>query len=465
MAFSKMALHISHSLDLLLKSALCKETEAVLAWKAWRSQYNIDATPWNEVRILGVIAGRIDSLELNSPIRARLMGIRKFLWVQTQFCIQKTWPALKCLHDGGIPILLLKGAARIAREPSCSQERLIRDIDVLVPIGLQSKAIEILLRSGWKLTPQPWQLASFKKNSISGHHAWSFECEGGEIDLHHYSNNLNRLRGDDEKFWEYACALNWGGIAVQVLDPSHDLLTTLVHGVRWSIDGAADWAIDACAYLDDRRLDWDEFLRETEERLLQAIVFRGLSYLRDSLGKEIPLRVFKSLSDQIDKSMAEELDYFYGVTEYPKTTIEVRSSYELACRRAKKYSSHDANELVEALEFFTVEYWLAQNESLEFSIDFENIQTNGLIFEIHLPVLASVSLDVLMGKFSCTGLEVQYAGPDRIMGHDINLIAVFRLQMDMTLLLGRNINDIHFSYFLGCGTEDKLPLKVSGYYF
>lgn len=454
---------LSHSLDLLLKSALSSHDEAVLAWQEWRINYDINLTPWNEVRILGAVANRIDWLEPNSPIRPRLMGIRKFLWVQTQFCLNKTRAGLKVLNNEGIPILLLKGGARIAEDSASAQERLIRDLDILVPLNLQEKAFRALEAAGWKLVPLPWQIASFNKAPISGHHAWSLALDGGEIDLHHYSNHLNRLLGDDEEFWRHSKILDWQGISVHVLCPSHALITILIHGLRWSQDGSADWAIDACALVDQKKIDWDMFILEGKNRLVQAIIFSGLTYLKESLGRPIPSFVIDGLKDQIDDEMLSELNDFYRVAASPTTPHQVECFHNLAFRRVQNKRLIPKLTSSSLIHIFNTNLKLSEGEVFCLNVSPSKMTYDWLVLEIQVPTPPSLDINKLTGRFSSVGFEMKYSIPDAIRRDEQGVVGIFRMEISVSVIFMRGIEEINFSYWFENAKVQKLLLGVNVY--
>lgn len=295
------------SLDLLARAALAPLAQARLAWQYWRRDHDIDTTPWNEVRMLGAVAARIDELEADSPIRPRVLGIRKFLWVQSQICLQQGLTGLAALARADIPTLVFKGAARIALDASTAQERLIRDVDVLVPLGRELAAFQTLEQAGWEIVDEPWQLRLRKLAPVAGHHAWSLRKGKAEIDLHHFTNHLNRLRGDDDGLWARSQALTWRGVPTRVPCATDALLTALIHGVRWSVDNAADWTVDACALIDGGEVDWDIFLQEARLRCVQAVVRAGLRYLQEALDKRIPDELISALTAETDSEQEGEL--------------------------------------------------------------------------------------------------------------------------------------------------------------
>jgi len=453
----------SESLDLLLRAALSPEKDAIASWKKWRSSYDIDLTPWNEVRLLGTIAQRIDWLESDSIIRSRMIGIRKFLWVQTQLCLQKTKSGLITLHDAEIPFILLKGCGRIVQSPTSAQERLIRDMDILVPLRLREKAFNALKIAGWELVSDQWQLEYFQKAPVSGHHAWALTKNGAEIDLHHYSNYLNRLVGDDDEFWRHSKKIDWQGINVRVLSPAHALLTNLTHGLRWSLDYVADWAIDSCALIESEEIDWEIFLAESRNRVLQAIAFEGLRYLTLFASQKIPQKILQSLEQDLNPAMLSELNDYYKIMPSPIEPQQVKFAQTMAVQRASKKLFIPPISISFFKKLFHYESILSANNSLFIGISPQELEGSWLTVSIQLSLESSMSNIELLGRFSGTGLEFKHSPPDTFLYRDGKNIANFRLEIPVSVLRLREIYSIYFNYSMSCDEGRDLSVELEGF--
>jgi hypothetical protein len=320
-------------LDLLAKAALAPPEIAREAWAEWRRGYTLDETPWNEVRMLGSIAPRLKWLEKDASIAPRILGIRKFLYAQTQMCLMGAMDGLRALSDAGIPFMLLKGAARIARNPAAAQERLVRDVDILVRPEHKDKAFAVLRESGWAFNAAGrWQAFWHALDETASHHAWALAKGTSEIDLHHFSNYLNRLLGDDEALWRRAEALEWRGLPIFVPSPTDNLLLSLVHGVRWSKDEAADWTVDASASIDGGLVDWPVFDAEVKARKLEFAAVTGLRYLKDALDKPIPSDLLATLAARATAQQRAEY-LWYAAAPMPRDLAETAAARDMARRR------------------------------------------------------------------------------------------------------------------------------------
>lgn len=326
-------------LDLLVRAALAPDEEARAAWRAWRAVADLDVAPWNEVRMLGVVAGRIARLEPDADIRPRVAGFRRKIWTRNHIRLRELQPMLARIVESGIPVMLLKGSARLTLDPSVAAERFVGDADALVPPERQADAIGLLESAGFSLDYQPWQRAAQAKGPISAHHAWSYRKGQAEIDLHHFAIPLNRLRGDDDRLWQSARRVIWRGMELRVPGPEHALLIAIAHGLRVA-DGEphGDWTADACRVLDAGPLDWDLIVAEARERLLPAILHAGLAYLAGELGRPVPRQVLAQLAAERDAELDAELDD-YATSPIPSTEPAVRRGFAMALRRFARGTS------------------------------------------------------------------------------------------------------------------------------
>ena len=320
-------------LDLLVRAALAPDDEARAAWLAWRAVADLDVAPWSEVRMLGVIAGRIATLEPDAEIRPRVAGFRRKIWTRNHVRLRELQPMVARLVEAGIPLMLIKGSARLTLDPSVAGERFVGDADVLVPPERQGEAIGLLESAGFTMSHQPWQHAIQATGSIPAHHAWSYRQGQSEIDLHHFAIPLNRLCGDDDRLWRMARRIEWRGMQLHVPGREHSLLIAIVHGMR-SPEGDAhgDWTVDACRLLDAGPLDWDLIIAEARDRLLQAILHAGLVYLADVLGRPVPRPVLTTLAAERDAELDTELED-YATSPIARTEPAVRRGFAMALRR------------------------------------------------------------------------------------------------------------------------------------
>jgi hypothetical protein len=449
------------SLDLLARAALAPTAQARLAWQAWRRDHDIDTTPWNEVRMLGAVAARIDELEHDSPIRARVLGIRKFLWVQSQICLQQGLTGLAALARADIPTLVFKGAARIALDASTAQERLIRDVDVLVPLGRELAAFQTLEQEGWQIVDEPWQLRLRKLAPVAGHHAWSLRKSKAEIDLHHFSNHLNRLKGDDDGLWARSQALTWRGVPTRVPCATDALLIALIHGVRWSMDNAADWTIDACALIDGGEVDWRIFLEETRLRCVQAVAHAGLRYLQEALDKRIPDELISALTAETDSEQEGELR-IYASSAKQISASQAANASAMALRRVAPGQLIRRPVRVSSKPVVITEGCLASNAEVHWArVPVHRSQDEWWILEVQARLSNPALAEAAIAQFTLPGMLLGLVRRSTQSVADDASIATFKWAIYRPMLAARCVEVVGFGYsFLGTHGELDSPSPI-----
>jgi Uncharacterised nucleotidyltransferase len=322
-------------LDLLAKAVSAPEQHARVAWAQWRTSYDINTTPWNEVRMLGAMATRLLWLEPSADIAARVSGIQKFLWVTSEMRLREFVGAIQALRQAGIPVLCLKGLARLVAKPDTIRERLINDADILVPFDMYEMAAAALIKVGWHLDEKhnPWQAYRHRFGALVSHHAWCCVRKDCECDLHHFSNALNRVADDDAGLWQRASRVLWRNQQVLIPCATDSLVLALVHGVRWSAQANADWTMDACAALDSGEVDWSLFTREVQRRQIEAPLLAGLSYLREQLHRNVPASVMDQLAKHVTEDAALEFECYAAQAE-PALKAEHAVAARMAAGRA-----------------------------------------------------------------------------------------------------------------------------------
>ena len=322
----------TRSRNLLLKAALLPVPGAAVAWQRWTSEFDIDRVAWADARLLAAVARRIAEISPDDPHSARLVGIRRFIWTQSQLCLTQVAPLMRSFAQAALPMLVIKGGARHARDPRSAADRLLRDVDILVPIDRASDAFDCAIAGGWEFSGP--QVPARRTAPVSSHHAWSLTKVSGEVDIHHFSNFLNRNIGDDDAMWRRAIATRLCAIPILIPSPTDDLLLNVVHGVRYTPEGNADWVIDAIDTIRAGQIEWPLVLEEARMRKLMVPLLAGLTYLRQELGADIPRTLLRQLAaDVVEPFLTEYQSYIAGFV--PSGPVQIRAFFKAACIRAQ----------------------------------------------------------------------------------------------------------------------------------
>ena len=321
---------------LLLIAALAEPRSAADAWRLWTSRRDVQTATWPEVRLLSAVAQRMAQLDPTSNLLPRLQGIRRFVWTQTQMCLSKTLPFLGVLSNDHIRFMLLKGAARIAVDPSSSADRLIRDVDILIDPDDWTAAVDAAVRENWRMDQD--NPASARSKSFAEHHAINFTKSDAQVDLHRYALFMCRNSGDDDGLWNRGVPLLWRGKQVYIPGPTDEFLIALNHGFRHSHEPTADWALDAIALIRSGKIDWNLLLQESARREVDVSIAAGLTLLNQRIGAAIPQNVIPALCRRLHEPFISE--FISNATAFePQTGESAKSVLDAAAIRAQKAMS------------------------------------------------------------------------------------------------------------------------------
>lgn len=278
----------SYECHLLLKAAICSLDKAQKAWLEWCQIQSIDRASWAEVRLLASVVKRIDQIDPNCSFRPKIEGVRRFIWARNQIHFSKNYPFLNLLD--GIPCMLLKGAARVALNPSLAGERFMRDIDLLLPVDQIEEGVKRLLRGGMR--PKHGKIPPVERSAAFDAVYQSSECE---IDIHAKALRWGRHGNFDEELWNRACEVEWRGKKYWVPSASDQFIISIAHGMIADVDKPVDWVLDAFAAMNEEGFSWESVVEESRRRKLGVPLKKGVRYLREELGLNIPLAVQNSL--------------------------------------------------------------------------------------------------------------------------------------------------------------------------
>jgi hypothetical protein len=281
-------------LDQLLLAAACPdEGRARAALDAWLNVNDIDAVEYRDQRLLVAITDRFGTTLAARPEWPRLAGLQRHLWTRSRMAIAEAATALRRMVDVGIPVMLLKGAARIAAEPDSARARMAHDVDVLVPPERFADAMDTLFDTGWTASSGESQLCL--RRMATGIRAMNFFRDRfGDFDLHQWAYGVAIPHDALQRvLWDNAQPAQFLG--VQVLVPSEtDRAALAIVNSGLDAHTHSDWLVD-CSRLVTRRLEWDRLLATLRDSgtVLPAQV--ALSYLAHHVGSDVPTEFLSTL--------------------------------------------------------------------------------------------------------------------------------------------------------------------------
>lgn len=274
---------------LVLHAALDPAPAAATAWQRWRETVEFDDVDHGSTRLLPLVYRNLGPDAFDADVAGRLKGLYRRSWSHNQLNFKRAAEAISVLEGAGIETLITKGASLALLSYCDVGVRPMDDVDVLVPLGRTTEAIEALSTAGWKPDhedPAAWTQV---------HHSLGFAGpEGGEVDLHWFSL---WQPASDARLWHDSVPLELAGVATRAPCPADQLLLACVHGTPWSPLPPFRWIADAVTVIRSaaEQLDWERFVSEAERRRVTVASAAALDYLSEEFAAAVPPAVLADL--------------------------------------------------------------------------------------------------------------------------------------------------------------------------
>ena len=292
----------SASLDQLLKAVLLSNDEAAARLAlGWLDSNDIDSASFGEHRLLAALAERHGKRLASHPAYPRMAGLQKMLWSRSRLAYREAQPILAALGEAGCPVLLLKGASRIALDAAAQRGRMSHDIDILVRPESMRDALDLFLAGGWQGSTGAGPL--HLKARIAAFRALNFfKGSYGDLDLHQYAYHPSQAAPeDDEGLWRRAERARLVGVDLLVPSPADRIVLAIGHS---GLDAHAhsDWLVDIDWTVRRGDVDWNVLLDILRARRLFVPAAVSLSYLGREVGTPIPDNILNRIIDGADRS-------------------------------------------------------------------------------------------------------------------------------------------------------------------
>jgi hypothetical protein len=284
---------------LLLRASLSDGVEARTAWQ--EVILRIGSVPQlngDSYRLLPLLYRNLSDQGVDDPALDQLKGVYRHSWYANHVLFHEAGAVLGSLEQAGIDTMVLKGAALSRLYYDGPGSRPMEDVDVLVRRCQVRQAIDVLERTGWRLSvAAPIDSLLRTRHSAEWRHP-----RGQRLDLH-WSPLWQPT--DEQPFWERAIPLEIGGTQTRALCPEDQLLHLCVHGVNWNMR-TPYWAADAVMLMRSREgnLEWRRLVDQARANELSLSLEHGLRFLADKFEVDIPNAVFQLLS-AIPRSRSE----------------------------------------------------------------------------------------------------------------------------------------------------------------
>jgi hypothetical protein len=305
---------------LLLKAAILSEVPAQEAWKLWIKRVDFEKADHASHSLLPLVFRNPAFANFQDPFFSRCQGIYRQTWVANQLLWKKILPILTQLLEAGVDkIILLKGMAMIHYYYRDFGMRVIGDIDILIP-KKQLPLIDPILRdSKWRQNVSRFDLKN-REHLNRWHSLNLIHPEGMNLDLHwsFIQENSSLL---DESVIQNCIPID----RFYIPSPTHLLLQTSIHGVKYSPIPLIRWITDAMKILNHSgpQIDWEQLVELAKGARVSLPLSSALQFLKQTFEAPIPEAVIQNLK-QIPSSRLEYLEYHCHTHGYRDTAYWFR---------------------------------------------------------------------------------------------------------------------------------------------
>ena len=281
--------------EVLLDAILLSGDQAVEAWRSWQRDGDINHLDPASFQIMPLLYWSLARQGVDDPLMGKLKGIYRMAWSRNQWLTSRVLPALRALHEQGVSMMLLKGAALNTLYGEQFGARLIGDVDILVQQGDAQRAAEIVEDLGWIPTDDPPKVTADSISVTKG--VGLVRPGGGALDLHWHLFPENQAAAHEDPAWRYAIAAPIAGVPTLAPSPTEMLLHVCVHGWAWSPHPPFRWVADSMTILraSSTKIDWERLTEDACRRRLVPQLEAALTYLQARFGADVPMRVLTNL--------------------------------------------------------------------------------------------------------------------------------------------------------------------------
>jgi hypothetical protein len=189
---------------LLLAAALLPSVPALAAWRAWRTQVDIEHTHLDSgsYHLLPLAWRNLHALAEDDPLMGRLRGIRRRTWYVNQRLLAAASQATQTLAGAGIEALLLDGAAVMAGYDQAPGVHMLDAVTLLVRPQQAAHSLRTLTDAGWQPRGVAWRASDFDLASAS----FLVDAADQRLRVQWHLVSHDRRRGADDSVWANARA-------------------------------------------------------------------------------------------------------------------------------------------------------------------------------------------------------------------------------------------------------------------
>ena len=324
----------------LLKAALLPPDKAEPYWYEFIADYDLQKLDHGCNQVLPMVFINLKG-RLRSDLNERTCrSSYRYVWANNHLIMHDAKALLILLKQHDLKVCLLKGAAFIGHYYPDYGMRIMADIDLLVSPKQMPELVNIIESNGYKIISGPGEADT--SDFLKLFHAQSFKnSRGTDFDIHHYVSNFLVNEEFTERIWQNVKAIDLFGIEhlTYVLNPTYQLLHTVLHGLQYAPESSIRWIVDAANLLKNNcdEINWNEMGDICSKHHLNLPMKMALNFLCKELKLPIPQDAISHFNDV--KITNRDKDYFVRSSNlgFRNTITRIRRSWE----HYKIYSSGD----------------------------------------------------------------------------------------------------------------------------
>ena len=273
----------------LLRVIVGDDAVAIAAWREWSTARARSEPSLAELRLLPSVSQRIARLGVAGGLPVELSVARRNTFLVNQARLKAARPLLEKLLPA-MPVMILKGGARIASNPAAMHLRSIRDLDLLLPSQHLADALDIAIAEGYRSVNGLLPGAVKSRALAPLFEAGARRHDYMELDFHAVPLRFGRLGNHDAGLWKRALNATLLGLPVKVPSVTDRFLHAIAHGLVADNDKPVDWVVDSVIALGDPAFDAVVAADEIVSRRLGLPIKIAISLLGE-LGVSVPAQI------------------------------------------------------------------------------------------------------------------------------------------------------------------------------
>jgi hypothetical protein len=272
--------------ELLLKACLLEGRAATQAWEKWKSRIDIDWIDEGSNRLLPLLYHNLSPLGIEDPILTRAKGVYRYQLTKTHIMFHRVMPLISELQKEGVEVILLKGSALILNYYKNFGIRPQLDIDIMVKPENVDRAAFLMQQQGLRCEYQQ-SISTIKRFR----HSCGFAA-GAEkrLDLHWNIMHPSSDKDTVSTIWQLATVSRYQDYSLLTMCPTHHLLHSCTHGLRWNQHAPCRWIADAIMILNNAEstIDWKMLNSFANDLQVSVVLQAAFKYLNESFQAGIP---------------------------------------------------------------------------------------------------------------------------------------------------------------------------------